>query len=50
MVRACELYATTAEVHALAVSPMLSLNTCRAVAVQYEVQVSHGGSTCICSN
>ena len=37
VVRACELCATTAGVHALAVLPMHSLNTCRAVAVRAEV-------------
>ena len=47
MVRACELCATTAGVHALAVLPIHSLNTCRAVAVQAEVQVAHEGSNYI---
>ena len=49
MVRACELYATTAGAHALAVLPMHTLNNFRAIGDRIEVWVAHGSSTRICS-
>ena len=49
MVRACKIYVTTAGVHALAVLPMHTLNTCRAIGDRIEVWVAYGSSTRICS-
>ena len=48
MVRACELYATTAGAHALAVLPMHKLNTFRAIGDRGEAWMAHGSSPRIC--